>query len=261
MFRITGFSAAFLVLLGATYSPATAQDKVLTVFAAASMKNALDDIDAAYTAKSGVKIVVSYGPSSGLAKQLEQGAPADVFISADTDWMDYAIGKKTINEPSRVNLLGNSIVLIAPKDSRIDNVNIGAGFDLAKLAGDGKIATGDVKSVPVGKYAKAALEKLGAWQAAEPKFAMTDNVRSALTLVARGEATLGIVYSTDAEVEPGVKVVGTFPADSHPAIIYPVAATATAKPETSDYLAFLRSTAAKTILEKYGFKFLVSPST
>jgi molybdate transport system substrate-binding protein len=261
MYRLTGIFAAFVILLSAAHSPATAQDKTLTVFAAASMKNALDDIDAAYTAKTGVKTTVSYAASSALAKQIEQGAPADVFISADTDWMDYAIGKKNINEPSRVNLLGNSIVLIAPKDSKIDNVNIGAGFDLAKLAGDGKIAAGDVKSVPVGKYAKAALEKLGSWQAAEPKFAMAESVRAALTLVARGEAVLGIVYSTDAKVEPGVKVVGTFPADSHPAIIYPVAATTTAKPETADYLAFLRSTAAKTILEKYGFKFLVSPST
>jgi len=261
MYRLAGISAAFIMLLGAAWSPAAAQDKTVTVFAAASMKNALDDINAAYTAKSGTKIVVSYAASSALAKQIEQGAPADVFISADTDWMDYAAGKKNINEPSRVNLLGNSIVLIAPKDSKIDNVNIGPGFDLAKLAGDGKIATGDVKSVPVGKYAKAALEKLGSWQAAEPKFAMAESVRAALTLVARGEAALGIVYSTDAKVEPGVKVVGTFPADSHPAIIYPVAATTTAKPETTDYLAFLRSTAAKNILEKYGFKFLVSPTT
>ena len=138
---------------------------------------------------------------------------------------------------------------------------IGPGFDLAKLAGDGKIATADVKAVPVGKYAKASLEKLGAWTAAEPKFAMTENVRAALTLVARGEAVLGIVYSTDAKVEPGVKIVGTFPADSHPAIIYPVAATTTAKTEAADYLAFLRSSAAKAIFEKYGFSFLVSPTT
>jgi molybdate transport system substrate-binding protein len=240
--------------------PADAQETV-TVFAAASMKNALDDVNAAFTAKTSTKVVVSYAASSALMKQIEQGAPADVFISADTDWMDYAIAKKNISEPSRVNLLGNSIVLIAPKDSKIGNVTIGAGFDLAKLAGGGRIATGDVKSVPVGKYAKAAVEKLGSWQAAEAKFAMTDNVRAALTLVARDEAALGIVYSTDAKVEPGVKIVGTFPADSHPAIIYPVAATTTAKPATSDYLAFLRSTAAKNILEKYGFKFLVSPTT
>jgi len=261
MFRIAKLFTALVVLLGAALSPAAAEDKTITVFAAASMKNALDEIDAAYTAKTGVKFTLSYAASSVLAKQIEQGAPADVFVSADTDWMDYATARKTINEPTRVNLLGNSIVLIAPKDSEINNVTIAPGFDLAKLAGDGKIATGDVKSVPVGKYAKAALEKLGAWQAAEPKFAMAESVRAALTLVARGEAALGIVYSTDAKVEPGVKIVGTFPADSHPAIIYPVAATATAKPETNDYLAFLRSTAAKTILEKYGFKFLVSPTT
>lgn len=259
MTRLARPFVALLAVIGVAISPATAQDKSITVFAAASMKNALDDINAAYTAKTGVKVTTSYAASSALAKQIEQGAPADVFISADTDWMDYAIGKKNINEPSRMNLLGNSIVLIAPKDSRIDNVTIAQGFDLARLAGDGRIATGDVKSVPVGKYAKAALEKLGAWQAAESKFAMAESVRAALTLVARGEAVLGIVYSTDAKVEPGVKVVGTF--DSHPAIIYPVAATTTTKAGTTDYLAFLRSSAAKTILEKYGFKFLLSPTT
>jgi molybdate transport system substrate-binding protein len=261
MHRLTRTLFTLSILLGSACSPALAQDKSLTVFAAASMKNALDDIDAAYTAKSGVKIVASYAASSALAKQIEQGAPADVFVSADTDWMDYATAKKTINEPTRVNLLGNSIVLIAPKDSRIDNVAIGPSFDLSKLAGDGKIATGDVKAVPSGKYAKAALEKLGAWSAAELKFAMTENVRAALTLVARGEAVLGIVYATDAKVERGVKIVGTFPADSHPAIIYPVAATASAKPEARDYLSFLRSSVAKAIFEKYGFSFLVSPTT
>jgi molybdate transport system substrate-binding protein len=262
MHRLAGLSLlAFTILFGSAWSPALAQDKSLTVFAAASMKNALDDVDAAYTAKTGVKIAASYAASSVLAKQIEQGAPADVFVSADTDWMDYAIGKKTINEPTRVNLLGNSIVLVAPKESKIDNVTIGPGFDLSKLAGDGKIATGDVKSVPVGKYAQAALEKLGAWQAAAPKFAMAESVRAALALVARGEAVLGIVYATDAKVEPGVKIVGTFPADSHPPIIYPVAATLTAKTEAADYLAFLKTSAAKAIFEKYGFTFLVSPTT
>jgi molybdate transport system substrate-binding protein len=273
MHRLAGINAAFILMFGslgapvlaqdsrAAGAPAAVQDKTLTAFAAASMKNALDDVDAAYTAKTGVKIVASYAASSVLAKQIEQGAPADIFVSADTDWMDYATQKKTINEQSRVNLLGNSIVLIAPKDSKIDNVTIGQGFDLAKLAGDGKIATGDVASVPVGKYAKAALQKLGAWQAAEPKFAMAESVRAALKLVARGEAALGIVYSTDAKVEPGVKIVGTFPADSHPPIIYPVAATTTAKTEATDYLAFLRTSAAKAIFEKYGFKFLISPTT
>src|SRR4030081_1193000 len=261
MHRFAGFLIALTILCGSAASPALAQDKSLTVFAAASMKNALDDIDAAYTAKTGVKISASYAASSVLAKQIEQGAPADVFVSADTDWMDYAIAKKNINVPTRVNLLGNSIVLIAPKDSKIDNRTIGRGFDLAKLAGDGKIAPGGVKAVPVGKYAKAALEKLGAWSAAEPKFAMSESVRAALTLVARGEATLGIVYSTDAKVQPGVKIVGTFPADSHPPIIYPVAATTTAKPEANDYLAYLRSSAAKAVLEKYGFTYLIRPTS
>lgn len=242
-------------------APAAAQDKTLTVFAAASMKNALDEVDNAYTAKSGVKIVASYAASSALAKQIEQGAPADVFMSADTTWMDYVKDKKAVNEPTRVDLLGNSIVLIAPKDSKIDKITIDQGFDLAKLAGDGKVTTGDVKSVPVGKYAKAALEKLGAWAAVEPKMAMAENVRAALALVARNEAVLGIVYSTDAKVEPGVKIVGMFPASSHPAIVYPVAATSNAHKDAADYLAFLRSSEAKAIFEKYGFSFLVSPTT
>src|SRR6266403_879553 len=202
MHRLAGLFAAFMILCGSSYSPVLAKDNSLTVFAAASMKNALDDIDAAYTAKTGVKVVASYAASSALAKQIEQGAPADIFASADTDWMDYAASKKIIDEPTRINLLGNSLVLIAPKDSKIGDVTIGPSFDLAKFIGDGKIATADVKSVPVGKYAKAALEKLGAWEAAEPKFAMTENVRAALALVARGEAALGIVYSTDAKVEP-----------------------------------------------------------
>jgi molybdate transport system substrate-binding protein len=261
MHRLARVFAAFAILCGLAFSPASAEDSGLVVFAAASMKNALDDVDTAYTAKTGVKIAASYAASSTLAKQIEQGAPADVFLSADVDWMDYAAAKRDVNPATRVNLLGNSLVLVAPKASQIDQVAIAQGFDLAKLAGDGKIATGDVSSVPAGKYAKAALEKLGAWQAAAPKFAMAESVRAALTLVARDEAVLGIVYSTDAKVEPGVKIVGTFPPDSHPAIIYPVAATATAKPAAADYLAFLRSSVAKTIFEKYGFKFLVSPTT
>jgi hypothetical protein len=142
MHRLAGLFFSLAVLSAAAFSPVFAQDNSLTVFAAASMKNALDDIDAAYTARTGVRIIASYAASSALAKQIEQGAPADIFLSADTDWMDYAIARKTINEPTRVNLLGNSLVLIAPKDSGIDDVAIGPGFDLAKLAGDGRIATG-----------------------------------------------------------------------------------------------------------------------
>ena len=255
--------AAFAAAVAMTAVPfaAQAQDKSITVFAAASMKNALDDVDAAFTKQSGIKVVASYDASSALMKQIEGGAPADVFVSADLKWMDYGSQKKLIKDNTRVNLLGNTLVLIAPKDSKIDKVTIAPGFDLAKLAGDGRIATGDVKAVPVGIYAQAALEKLGIWSAVEPKMAMTANVRAALVLVARGEAPLGIVYSTDAKVEPGVKVVGTFPEDSHDPIIYPVAATMGAKPEATAYLAFLRSQAAKTIFESYGFAVLMKPTS
>ena len=242
-------------------APAAAQDKTITVFAAASMKNALDDVNAAFLKASGIKVTASYAASSALAKQIEQGAPADIFVSADLDWMDYSATKKTIKDDTRLNLLGNRLVLIAPKDSKIAKVDIGSSLDLAKLIGDGRIATGEVSSVPVGKYAKGALEKLGLWASVEKKFAMADNVRAALALVSRGEAVLGIVYETDAKVEPGVKIVGVFPADSHPAIVYPVAATATAKPEANAYLTYLRSGAAKTVFETYGFTFLVRPTS
>ncbi len=252
---------AAAIAIAAAPHPAKAQDKTITVFAAASMKNALDDIDAAFTKQSGVKVIASYDASSALMKQIEGGAPADVFVSADLKWMDYAAQKKLIKDDTRVNLLGNTLVLIAAKDSRIDHVTIAPGFDLAKLAGDGRIATGDVKAVPAGLYAQAALEKLGVWSAVEPKMAMTANVRAALVLVARGEVPLGIVYSTDAKVEPGVKVVGVFPDDSHDPIIYPVAATAGAKPVATSYLTFLRSQTAKTIFEAYGFAVLMKPTS
>jgi molybdate transport system substrate-binding protein len=251
---------AFLAFACAPH-PARAQDKSLIVFAAASMKNALDDVDAAFTRQTGIKVATSYAASSALMKQIEQGAPADVFVSADLQWMDYGAQKKLIRDDTRVNLLGNKLVLIAAKDSKIDPVTIAPNFDLAGLAGDGRIATGDVRAVPVGLYAKAALEKLGVWAAAEPKLALTENVRAALVLVARGEAPLGIVYATDAKVEPGVKVVGTFPDDSHPPIVYPVAATAGAKPEAGVYLTFLRSAAAKTVFEGYGFTLLARPTS
>jgi molybdate transport system substrate-binding protein len=248
-------------LCAATASPAVAQDKAITVFAAASLKNALDDINAAFLKATGTKVTASYAASSALARQLEQGAPADVFASADLDWMDYSSQKKVIKDDTRVNLLGNKLVLIAPKDSKIDKVEIGPAFDLAKLIGDGRIATGEISSVPVGKYAKGALEKLGIWASVQNKFAMADNVRAAMALVSRGEAVLGIVYETDAKVAANVKIVGAFPADSHPAITYPVAATVNAKPEAAAYLNFLRSDIAKTVFEQYGFTFLVRPTS
>lgn len=255
--------AAAWMALGIAFVPlsSSAQDTTVTVFAAASMKNAVDDINAAFTQKTGIKVVASYAASSALMKQIEQGAPADIFASADLEWMDYGSQKKVVRDDTRVNLLGNKLVLIAPKDSKLGSIEIKQGFDLAKLAGDGRVATGDVRAVPVGKYAKAALEKLGAWAAVEPKMAMAENVRAALALVGRGEAPLGIVYETDAKVEPGVKIVGVFPEDSHPAIVYPVALTVTAKPAAAQYLSYLRSQTAKTIFEKYGFTFLIRPTS
>ena len=259
--RLLFVAFSLLAFCAGHFPPARAQEKTITIFAAASMKNAVDDINAAFTQQSGIKVVSSYAASSALAKQIEASAPADVFASADLEWMDYVAQKKLIKDDTRVSLLGNRLVLIAPKDSKIGHVTIGQGFDLAKLASDGKIATGDVRAVPVGKYAKAALEKRGSWAAAEKKFAFAENVRAALLLVARGEAALGIVYETDAKVEPGVKIVGTFPPDSHPAIIYPVALTTNAKSEAAQYLSFMRSQAAKTVFEKYGFTFLIRPTS
>jgi molybdate transport system substrate-binding protein len=258
---LTSVAAVGLSLAAGNTAAAQAQQKTLTVFAAASMKNALDEVNAAFSKASGIAVRASYAASSALMKQIEQGAPADVFVSADLEWMEYGAQKKLIKNDTRVNLLGNKLVLIAPKDSKLANVAIAPGFDLAKLAGDGRIATGDVRAVPVGKYAKQALENLGAWTATAAKLAMTENVRAALTLVARGEAPLGIVYETDAKVEPGVKIVGIFPENSHPPIVYPVAATTTARAEATAYLAFLRSQQAKAVFERYGFAFLVQPTS
>jgi molybdate transport system substrate-binding protein len=225
---------AVLGLFGAVAAaplPAAAQQS-LTVFAAASLKNALDDASAAFSKATGVKVVASYEASSALAKQIEQGAPADVFISADLAWMDYASAHKLIKPDTRFNLLGNRLVLIAPKDSKLDHVAI----------------------------AKAALEKLGAWAAAEPKLAQAENVRATLAFVARNETPLGIVYATDAKIEPKVKIVGEFPDDAYPPVTYPVAETGASKnAAAARYLAFLRTSAAKAVFEKYGFSFLVKP--
>jgi molybdate transport system substrate-binding protein len=250
---------ALMFALAAFAHPAAAQDKMI-VFAAASMKDALDEVNAAYKEAKGVEVVTSYAGSGALIKQIEQGAPAEVFISADLESMDYGSQKKVIQDNTRVNLLGNRLVLIAAADSKLNNITIDANTDIAKLAGDGRIATGDVKAVPVGRYAQAALEKLGQWKAVEPKLAQVENVRLALSLVARGEAPLGIVYETDAKVEPKVKVIGAFPADSHPPIIYPVALTTAAKPSAAAYLEFLQSPAARAVFEKRGFTVLAKQS-
>ena len=236
--------------------PAFAQDSGPVVFAAASLKNALDDINAAWKAETGKSATISYAASSALAKQVEGGAPADVFFSADLTWMDYLADKKLIKTDTRAELLGNSIVLVAPKDSTA-KADIAKDFPLKDLLAGGKLAMGAVDSVPAGKYGKAALEKLGVWDSVKGDVAQADNVRAALLLVSRGEAPLGIVYKTDAAADAGVKVVGTFPADSHPAIIYPVALTAESKnADAAAFVAYLSTAPSKALFEKQGFTVL-----
>jgi molybdate transport system substrate-binding protein len=245
-----------------TMAPASAfaQDG-LVIFAAASLKNALDEIAAGWKDSGKPAPKISYAASSALAKQLEQGAPADLFISADTDWMDYVEKKDLIKKDTRVNLLGNKIVLIAPRDSKI-SVDVKQGFDLAKALAGGKLAMANVDSVPAGKYGKAALEKLGAWDGAKGNIAQAENVRAALLLVSRGEAPLGIVYSTDAAAEPNVRIVGTFPADSYPPIIYPAALTKDTKsPDAKAFLDQLKSNKARPAFEKQGFEVLVKSAS
>jgi molybdate transport system substrate-binding protein len=240
---------------------AQAQNNVV-IFAAASLKNALDEIAATWfkdTGKPAPKI--SYAASSALAKQMEQGAPADMFISADLDWMDYVQGKNLIKNDTRFNLLGNKIVIIAPKDSKAATLAI-KGDDLAKALAGGRLSMANIDAVPAGKYGKAALEKLGAWNAVKDSIAQAENVRAALLLVARGEAPLGIVYSTDAAAEPSVKIVATFPEESHPPIIYPAALTKdSTNADAKAFLDFLRSAKARTAFEKQGFTVLVKSNS
>jgi molybdate transport system substrate-binding protein len=201
-------------------------------------------------------VAISYAASNTLIKQIEQGAPADMFISADLDWMDYGQQKDLIKPDTRSNLLGNRLVLIAPKDSNV-SANIQPGFDLAALLKGGRLAMGNVDAVPAGKYGKAALEKLGAWDAVKGKIAQAETVRAALVLVARGEAPLGIVYQTDAASDPTVKIIGTFPENTHPPIIYPIALTKeSTNPEALAFLNFIRSAAARPIFERQGFTVL-----
>ena len=254
---LLGGAAVALVGLSVIYgmSPAPKDDNAITVFAAASLENVLDDIDGAFTKSTGVKVIEGHGSSSVLIKQIAHGPAADVFLAADRESMDFGSQKKLIKDDTRVDLLGNRLVLIAPRYSNLDNVAIGPDF--AKLVGNASIAIGDPDDVPAGRYAKAALEKLGAWQAVARKLLITAHVRVALAKVARGEVPLGIVFATDAMASPGVKIIGTFPADSHPAIVYPVAVTTTSKPEAVRYLAYLRSMAAKETFEWYGFEFLI----
>lgn len=247
--------ALFALLLMA--GPIAAQEKKITVFAAASLKNALDDVNKAYMAGTGGKVVVtSYAGSNALAKQIEEGAPADIFISADLAWMDHLEEKKLIIDGTRSSLLGNRIVLIAPKSSSAA-VRLEQGVDLTAALGDGRLAMANTDSVPAGKYGKAALEKLGAWDSVKKKIAQAENVRAALLLVSRAEAPFGIVYKTDAASDPDIRIVDTFPAGTHPPIVYPAAVVAAStNADAQAYLKFLRSPQAVAAFEKQGFAVL-----
>ncbi|MDP4024242.1 molybdate ABC transporter substrate-binding protein [Methylobacterium sp. NEAU 140] len=254
--------AAALAVLAA--APARAAEPVL-VFAAASLKNALDDATASWTKETGKTARISYAGSNALAKQIEAGAPAEVFISADQAWMDYAEKGGSLKPGSRFDFLRNALVLIAPA-AGTGNADPqfalapDLGSRLAKLLGGGKIAMANTDAVPAGKYGKAALEALGGWDAVKGQVAQAENVRAALLLVARGEAPLGIVYATDAAADPSVRVVATFPADSHPPIVYPAAQTKAGKnPDAAALLGYLRSPAAKPFFERQGFTVIDGP--
>ncbi|PTM60221.1 molybdate ABC transporter substrate-binding protein [Phreatobacter oligotrophus] len=258
--RILGFTRRILplVLLAGVASPSRAQEtRPLVVFAAASLQTALTAIAADWQRETGKRVTFSFAASSALARQLDQGAPADLFASADLDWMDFAEQRRLIRAGTRRTLLGNSLVLVEPVSETPVALAIAPGFPLAAAIGASRLATGNVQSVPVGRYAQAALTALGVWTEVAPRIAGADNVRAALALVARGEARFGIVYATDARTEPRVRVVGTFPAGSHPPIAYPVAVTAgSTHPDAVAFLAYLASPAAVRIFEAEGFTVL-----
>jgi len=245
------FAAILFLGLLAGFGRMAAAETV-TVFAAASLKDALDENVRAYQAVSGDRIVVSYAASPALAKQIEAGAPADIYISADIDGMDYLEQRRLIKTGTRLNLLKNRLVLIAPSGSNV-SASIVPGFPLARLLAGGRLAMADPASVPAGKYGKASLEALGVWKDVQSKVAPAENVRAALVLVSRGEAPLGIVYRSDAMVEPRVRIVAEFPGNSHPPIIYPAAVTATGKGAAAAFLESLSKPAARAVFEKYGF--------
>jgi len=244
------------------FAAPAAQARNTLVMAAASLKDGLEEVGKLYEQKTGQKVGMSFAASSALAKQIEQQAPADIFISADLDWMDYLAKRDLIRADTRSNLLGNRLVLIAPKavasPIRVEKDN----FPIVERLGSSRLATGEPNSVPVGKYAKAALTYLGVWDQVEPKLVRAESVRSALAFVSRGEALMGIVYETDAKVDKGVEIIGTFPAESHPPVIYPVALTAKSEaPDAARFLDFLKSAEALTVFKKYGFSAAPSPQT
>jgi molybdate transport system substrate-binding protein len=241
-----------LLAVGAS-GPAMAAPPEMTVFAAASTTNALTDIGKLWEAQGGGRVIFSFASSSTLAKQIEQGAPAQIFLSADQKWMDYLEQRRLLRAGSRVDLLGNRLVLIAPADSKLQG-KIAADFPLLSWLGQGRLSVGDPDHVPVGLYTKEALSKLGVWGQVEDRLARAADVRAALALVERGEAPLGIIYSTDAAITAKVRVVDTFPEDSHQPVTYPAALVAgQATDQAGQFLRFLRSPQAKAVWQKYGF--------
>jgi molybdate transport system substrate-binding protein len=245
----------------AIHLPARAQNQSVTIFAAASLKTALDDIAAQWQKETGKTARISYAASGPLAKQIEAGAPADIFISADMAWMDYAAQRRLIKPETRRNLLGNALVLVAPSDSKAQPIEFNAQTDLTALLGaNGRLAIGEPRSVPAGAYAQKALTSLGLWDKVKNRVAQTESVRATLLFVARGEAPLGIVYRSDAHAEPRVKVLGTFPDSSHHApIVYPIAIiAASANPDAKAFYDYLAASAATAIFKRESFDVLPS---
>ncbi|MEP6633810.1 MAG: molybdate ABC transporter substrate-binding protein [Luteimonas sp.] len=255
------WACALVVALCANFTPAavaaTPTSPPLTVFAAASLKESLDEAATLYQRTTGQPVRVSYAASSALARQIEQGAPADVFLSADLDWMDELQKHDLIDASSRRNLLGNTLVLVAPATGDATPLDLKHGADLLPRLRGGRLALALTASVPAGKYAKAAFTSLGMWSALAPHVAEAENVRAALMLVARGEAPLGVVYGSDARAEPGVRVVATFPEDSHPPVIYPVARIAASRqPRALAFVRWLGTPPAAAIFRRRGFSVL-----
>lgn len=248
--KLTAFVALFAASIFQTVSAA----EKITVFAAASLTNALQEISADYQKKTGNEILTSFASSSTLARQIEQGAPADIFISADQQWMDYAVDKKLIEDKTRVTLLGNELVLVAPENSPLKTVAIDKHTDWASLLKDGRLAVGDPDHVPAGIYTKQALQYLGNWAALEPKMARSNSVRAALALVEREEAPLGIVYGSDAVASKKVKVVGIFPEESHLPVEYPIATIkGHSTPAVKAFSEYLSTPEASDVFKRYGF--------
>jgi molybdate transport system substrate-binding protein len=245
------FILSILLIIATNF--ARAENKI-TVFAAASLTNALTEISAQYEKNNSVKIAHSFAASSALAKQIENGAPADIFISADNKWMNYLQDKKLIDIATRKDLLGNTLVLIAPK-GREFKVQFAKTFDFAK-AFEGRLCTGDIEAVPVGIYAKESLIKLNWWDAIKTRIVGAQDVRGALAFVERGECAVGVVYETDAKISSKVDVVGVFPEETHSPIVYPIALVNNSKNKANDYLMYLQSNEALAIFKKYGFSIL-----